>query len=170
MSSLKKMTGTTSFKQLPKYQRKCLAHTREKCQTQKYLDQVQAQCRCVPWTLKSHYSKIFLTKQDSIYCGPAMETCVVNQTLKDRSCLVPCEGLYAYIEDGSLKENVMTSFKAISQQWGNKYVDAALQQVFPDSFTDEETDHVTRLTEIYHKYKSKYVQHLSFSPSEKPGK
>ena len=51
MSSLKKMTGTKSFKQLPVKQKKCLVHNREECQTQKYLDQVQNECKCTPWAL-----------------------------------------------------------------------------------------------------------------------
>ena len=51
MSTLKRMTGTKSFKQLPDHQKKCLVHNREECQTQKYLDQVQSNCGCLPWAL-----------------------------------------------------------------------------------------------------------------------
>ena len=40
-------------------------------------------------------------------CGPEKESCVANQTLKDKSCLVPCAGLYADIEDNSLQANKM---------------------------------------------------------------
>ena len=53
MSTLKKMTGTKSFKQLPGFQRKCLVHNREECQTQKFLDQVQKECKCIPWALQT---------------------------------------------------------------------------------------------------------------------
>lgn len=52
MSALKRMTGTESFQQLPNHQKKCLVHNREKCQTQKYLDQVQRECKCTPWALQ----------------------------------------------------------------------------------------------------------------------
>ena len=38
------------------------------------------------------------------YCGPEKESCVGNQTLADKSCLVPCTGLYADIADDSLKQ------------------------------------------------------------------
>ena len=58
MVSLKKMTGTSNFKQLPDYQRKCLDHSREECQTQKFLEQVQIECTCVPWALQTKQVKI----------------------------------------------------------------------------------------------------------------
>ena len=57
MSVLKRMTGTKSFEQLPIDQKKCLVHNREECQTQKYLDQVQRECNCTPWALKTDQDK-----------------------------------------------------------------------------------------------------------------
>ena len=57
MTMLKKMTGTKSFKKLPEDQRKCLFHNREECQTQKYLEQVQKECFCVPWALQTKQVK-----------------------------------------------------------------------------------------------------------------
>ena len=51
MTTLKRMTHTKSFDQLPEHQKKCLAHNREICQTQMYLDQVEKKCKCVPWAL-----------------------------------------------------------------------------------------------------------------------
>ena len=53
MNMLKKMTGTESFKQLPDYQKKCVVHNREECQTKKYLDQVKKECKCIPWALRT---------------------------------------------------------------------------------------------------------------------
>ena len=44
--------------------------------------------------------------QEIAFCGPEKETCVANQTLKDKTCLVPCDGLYADISDDSLKQNI----------------------------------------------------------------
>ena len=40
------------------------------------------------------------------FCGPGEEDCVLNQTLKDESCLVPCSGLYADIAD--VRQNIAT--------------------------------------------------------------
>ena len=40
-------------------------------------------------------------------CGPEKESCVANQTLKDKRCLVPCTGLYADIADDSFEQNVV---------------------------------------------------------------
>ena len=51
MSSLKEMTGTKSFKQLPDKQKKCTVHKREECFTQRYLDQLENKCGCLPWAL-----------------------------------------------------------------------------------------------------------------------
>ena len=53
MSTLKSMTGTTSFEELPENQKKCVVHNREECQTDKFLSQVKANCGCVPlpWSL-----------------------------------------------------------------------------------------------------------------------
>ena len=111
MSSLKKMTGTKSFEQLPVKQKNCLVHNREECQTQKYLDQVSRECKCTPWALgtgqEENQVKInpiisFLCMFQVLgMCGPEKECCVGNQTLRDNSCLVPCAGLYAYISDDS---------------------------------------------------------------------
>ena len=51
MSSLKSMTGTTSFRELPDKQKKCTVHNREECQTDKFFSHVENNCSCVPWRL-----------------------------------------------------------------------------------------------------------------------
>ena len=51
MHILKKMSGTESFQQLQDNQKKCQVHNRELCQTNKYFDQVQENCNCVPWSM-----------------------------------------------------------------------------------------------------------------------
>ena len=61
MTTLKKMTGTSNFKQLPEHQRKCLGHNREECQTEKYVNQVQKECKCVPWALQHHQVTMKMT-------------------------------------------------------------------------------------------------------------
>ena len=49
--------------------------------------------------------KMIPTSKVFPYCGPEMESCVGNQTLKDKeSCLVPCSGLYADVVDNPLKK------------------------------------------------------------------
>ena len=45
--------------------------------------------------------------QDFAYCGPEQENCLANQTLKNKECLVSCEGLYADIADVSLRQDMM---------------------------------------------------------------
>ena len=109
MTTLKKMTGTKNFKQLPDQQRKCFVQKTEECQTEHYLNQVKTECKCTPWALQTgevgkEYleNKIFSISQESRACGPETEHCVKNQTLKDKNCLVSCDGLYADISDDSL--------------------------------------------------------------------
>ena len=122
-------------------------------------------------------------------CGPEMESCVGNQTLKDKSCLIPCTGLYADVADDAfmhtvylLDQNMMrgkilfcafsfdpyeSGFQELSngvQYWtsGSK---ERLQQMFSNS-AEEKEDGVKSFTESYHKYKREYVKHLSFNPEE----
>ena len=56
----------------------------------------------------------FLFRQEFATCGPEKEICVRNQTLKDQNCLVPCDGLYADVQDGVLKQNVMKGWPSLS--------------------------------------------------------
>ena len=104
------MKGTTSFKKLPESQKRCQVHNRENCQTNNFLGQVLTQCECVPWDLMDgttlekvnlSFNDFTLSPQVNTFCSPRKEICVANQTLKDKSCLVPCTGLYADIEDDS---------------------------------------------------------------------
>ena len=52
MNALKSMTGKDSFLQLSDDQKKCRVHNREECQTAKFLEQVNTNCNCVPWSLE----------------------------------------------------------------------------------------------------------------------
>ena len=44
--------------------------------------------------------------QELAYCGPDKENCIANQTMRDKSCLVPCDGIYAYITAHEKDEDV----------------------------------------------------------------
>ena len=48
--------------------------------------------------------------QEIPYCGPEKETCIANVTLKDKECLIPCDGLYADIENFDLRQFTMAGF------------------------------------------------------------
>ena len=56
MQVLKRMTGKPSFYQLPDSQKECQVQSREKCQTEMFLCQVERNCSCVPWALTSRSS------------------------------------------------------------------------------------------------------------------
>ena len=124
MSTLKSMTGTENFKQLPIDQKKCVVHNREECHTKKYLDQVQRECNCTPWPLqtvhdqgkhqvKKQIDEMILFVQVFTSCGPEKERCVQIQTLKDESCRISCAGLYADIWDDSTKQSLQNVMKGI---------------------------------------------------------
>ena len=53
MTSLKKMTGTKNFLNLPEKQKKCQIQRFEECQTEKFLERVQKECGCKPWRINS---------------------------------------------------------------------------------------------------------------------
>ena len=56
MHTLKSMTGTKSFEELPDNQKECRVHNREECQTNKFLNKVKSNCTCVPWPLANDRS------------------------------------------------------------------------------------------------------------------
>ena len=56
MHTLKKMTGKSSFYQMPDSQKGCQVHSREECQTEMFLKHVKTNCSCVPWTLTTENS------------------------------------------------------------------------------------------------------------------
>ena len=59
MTSLKKMTGTTSFMEFPDGTKKCQKESFEACHAKRYFEKVEEECGCVPWALKSvHASKV----------------------------------------------------------------------------------------------------------------
>ena len=62
MHTMKRMTGTTNFHQLPDKQKKCQLHSREACQTKELLNLIKANCSCIPWPLMtdSHSEKVIL--------------------------------------------------------------------------------------------------------------
>ena len=53
MSDLKKMTGTKDFLKLSSESKNCQLKTLEDCQTQRYVEEVQNQCGCLPWAIRS---------------------------------------------------------------------------------------------------------------------
>ena len=53
MSALKKITGTKRFMEQTDDIKMCQVQSFEECQTEKYLENVQKKCGCVPWALTS---------------------------------------------------------------------------------------------------------------------
>ena len=53
MTSLKKMTGTDTFLDLPEKIKDCQIEDQEQCYSRRYIEEVQNQCNCLPWALKA---------------------------------------------------------------------------------------------------------------------
>ena len=55
LDSLKQMTGTSGFMSLPDDQKRCQVGLREDCQRSWFLEELQKQCGCIPWTIGGKY-------------------------------------------------------------------------------------------------------------------
>ena len=51
MTSLKKMTGTDAFLDLPENIKGCQIEDQDKCYSRRYIEELQNQCKCLPWAL-----------------------------------------------------------------------------------------------------------------------
>ena len=51
MTSLKKMTGTDTFLDLPESIKGCQIQNQEICYNRRYIEELQNQCNCLPWAL-----------------------------------------------------------------------------------------------------------------------
>ena len=51
MTSMKKMTGTSSFLDLPENIKDCQIEDQQRCFSRRYVEELQNQCNCLPWAL-----------------------------------------------------------------------------------------------------------------------
>ena len=51
LKNLKHMTGTDNFLAMPDEAKKCLIEPKEECRSQGYVQEVQRECGCIPWSL-----------------------------------------------------------------------------------------------------------------------
>ena len=62
LSAMKMMSGTRGFLALPEETRLCQTQELQECQNQKYLEEVQSQCGCIPWSLKTSLPQPYMQK------------------------------------------------------------------------------------------------------------
>ena len=141
MKAVKKMSGSTSFTNLPDIQKKCLVHNRVECQTEKFLSQVWMNCKCIPWA--------FNTNKTEQICGPDKDSCIAEQSLHDRSCLVPCTGIYADITEELFLQKLRREHSSTNHV---------------ENQESEQASH--KLENEYMKYKRDYVKQVWFDPNE----
>ena len=140
MRTLKQMTATESFTQLPDSQKKCLVHNIVECQAEHFLDQVKSKCNCIPWALQ-------INKTEKT-CGLEKDTCVADQDKKDNCCLVPCNGIYADV----------TEELFLQQLRRKKYSNSTRMK--------NHEDELQSLIGEYKRYKRSYLEHVWFDPKE----
>jgi len=100
LSVVKLMTGTSSFLALTEDNRKCSLESYEECQTEGFLQQMEAVCGCLPWSLSPALAYQVRTppshtSQATNYCTPAAFSCYTNISTQDFGCRKSCTGLYA---------------------------------------------------------------------------
>ena len=54
LKDLKQMTGTYNFLAMPDDVKKCQIGDSEECRNQRYIEEVQSRCGCIPWSLTEH--------------------------------------------------------------------------------------------------------------------
>ena len=140
MRTLKKMTTKDSFEALPDATKKCQVHNFVDCQNKKYLEKVRSKCGCTPWALTSGNS--------GTICSPKEESCVKTQPLSDKSCLVPCTGLYADVSEELFLQQLRRKFSNSTEKESE----------------DLEEQRLNSMREAYNRYKRDYVKQIWFDP------
>ena len=105
LDSLKLMTGTPGFINLPDDQKRCQLEDREDCRRRKLIHELKMQCGCVPWATKTSEEgevSFKVLKSGSIvpaqvnYCNPTQYLCVERVIEKTNiGCRTSCIGLHA---------------------------------------------------------------------------
>ena len=52
LKNLKHMTGTENFLTMPDKDKKCGIEPKEECKSEGYIQEVQKECECIPWSLR----------------------------------------------------------------------------------------------------------------------
>ena len=71
MTSLKKMTGTHTFLDLPENIKDCQIEDQESCYSRRYIEELQNRCNCLPWALGASISQKVI---DPVVCDDESET------------------------------------------------------------------------------------------------
>ena len=76
LSSLKQMTGTSGFLNLPDNQKRCQVEVREDCLRLKLSHELQKQCGCIPWAISNNYKeKVNFLSQTVLPSGELLQPC-----------------------------------------------------------------------------------------------
>lgn len=132
LNSLKLMTGTSGFMDLPDDQKRCEVHLREDCKTREFVKDIEQKCGCIPWAIKnaatmkvnfelSYFFHCLSLSLQAGYCNPVEQMCVQRvQKQKVDGCRTSCTGLHA---DVTLTDDSFTRF--IRDQFEKQQSDVA---------------------------------------------
>ena len=107
MTSLKKMTGTDAFLDLPENIKGCQIEDQDKCYSRRYIEELQNQCKCLPWALgaivpQKVFNPVVCVNQCEIFqntsfCNPNANSCTERVSERHSNCKISCSGLYAVV-------------------------------------------------------------------------
>lgn len=149
MASLKKMTGTSDFLDLSDNVKDCQIEAQERCYNRRYIEELQNQCNCLPWSLGVGITQKVTTSracgynidlnnisQNVSFCGPDADFCIENVGKHPPDCRISCTGLYAVVwypdNDNDPKRG----------RYGQKFV---------------------QMTSEYHQYLNNYAENLVYN-------
>ena len=151
MTSLKKMTGTDAFLDLPENIKGCQIEDQEMCYSRRYIEELQNQCKCLPWALRASIPQKVLNPvvcvnqceifQNTSFCDPNANSCIESVSKRHSDCKISCSGLYAVVWYLGDEQNENDFKKGKS---GQKFA---------------------RMTSAYHRYLNNYAENLVYNSS-----
>ena len=155
MTSLKKMTGTDTFLDLPGNIKGCQIEDQEICYSRRYIEELKNQCKCLPWALGASIPQKVLNPvvcvnqceifQNTSFCDPNANSCIERVSKRHSDCKISCSGLYAVV-------------------WylGDEQSDSEFKK-------GKSGQKLARMTSAYHRYLNNYAENLVYnSSSEHP--
>ena len=105
LTSVKKMTGTQAYLNLPDSIKQCKKGKLEDCVLKEFQERARKNCSCVPWALSNITGfQVALTVETSMItqelpvCSPSGMACHESLERAPSSCLVSCEGIFSYVQ------------------------------------------------------------------------
>ena len=97
MTSVKRMTASSAFLDMPYENRGCKVELFQDCRTRRLLEA----CKCVPREVQESFgtNKEFFRQQEEMKgCSPKGRDCIETKSTQRFNCSLTCEGIHADVE------------------------------------------------------------------------